>query len=176
MKPKGKKEEELNALKKDLAEAKNMIVAQFQGMTVAQDTELRQKIRATNSQYRVVKNTLAKLAAKGTPAESLTKSFDGSTAIAYNAADPVSLAKALTAYAKTNPLFVFKAGMVESRVVNIEDFAAIAAMPSKEELIAKVLFLINAPAQRLAVAMNGVARNLAVVLGQAIEQKKFKEE
>jgi len=175
MKPKGKKEEELNALKKDLAEAKNMIVAQFQGMTVAQDTELRQKIRATNSQYRVVKNTLAKLAAKGTPAESLTKSFDGSTAIAYNAADPVSLAKALTAYAKTNPLFVFKAGMVESRVVNIEDFAAIAAMPSKEELIAKVLFLINAPAQRLAVAMNGVARNLAVVLGQAVEQKKFKE-
>src|SRR5215467_11552718 len=175
MKPKGKKEEELNELKKDLADAKNMIVAQFQGMTVAQDTELRQKIRATNSQYRVVKNTLAKLAAKGTPAESLTKSFDGSTAIAYNAADPVSLAKALTVYAKTNPLFVFKAGMVESRVVNIEDFAAIAAMPSKEELIAKVLFLINAPAQRLAVAMNGVARNLAVVLGQAVEQKKFRE-
>jgi large subunit ribosomal protein L10 len=175
MKPKGKKEEELNELKKDLADAKNMIVAQFQGMTVAQDTELRQKIRATKSQYRVVKNTLAKLAAKGTPAESLTKSFDGSTAIAYNAADPVSLAKALTAYAKTNPLFVFKAGMVESRVVNIEDFAAIAAMPSKEELIAKVLFLINAPAQRLAVAMNGVARNLAVVLGQAVEQKKFTE-
>ena len=175
MKPKGKKEEELNALKKDLADATNMIVAQFQGMTVAQDTELRQKIRSTNSQYRVVKNTLARIASKGTPSESLTKSFDGSTAIAYNASDPVALVKALTAYAKTNPLFVFKAGMVESRVVNIEDFAAIAAMPSKEELIAKVLFLINAPAQRLVVAMNGVARNLAVVLGQAIEQKKFKE-
>jgi large subunit ribosomal protein L10 len=175
MKPKGKKEEELNALKKDLADAKNMIVAQFQGMTVAQDTELRQKIRSTNSQYRVVKNTLARIAAQGTPAESLTKSFDGSTAIAYNASDPVSLAKALTTYAKANPLFVFKAGMVESRVVNIEDFAAIAAMPSKEELIAKVLFLINAPAQRIAVAMNGVARNLAVVLGQAVEQKKFNE-
>ena len=175
MKPKGKKEEELNALKKDLAEATNMIVAQFQGMTVAQDTELRQKIRATNSQYRVVKNTLARIASKGTPSESLSKSFDGSTAIAYNASDPVALAKALTTYAKTNPLFVFKAGMVESRVVNIEDFASIAAMPSKEELMAKVLFLINAPAQRLVVAMNGVARNLAVVLGQAIEQKKFKE-
>ena len=175
MKPKGKKEEELNALKKDLADATNMIVAQFQGMTVAQDTELRQKIRATNSEYRVVKNTLAKIAAKGSPSENLSKSFEGSTAIAYNSNDPVSLAKALTAYAKTNPLFVFKAGMVESRVVNIADFAAIAAMPSKEELIAKVLFLINAPAQRLAVAMNGVARNLAVVLGQAIEQKKFQE-
>jgi len=175
VKPKSKKQEELDALKKDLAEAKNMIVAQFQGMTVAQDTELRQKIRATNSSYRVVKNTLARKAAEGTPSQNLSKSFDGSTSIAYNASDPVSLAKALTAYAKANPLFVFKAGMVEGRVVDIGDFAAIAALPSKEELIAKVLFLVNAPAQRIAVALNGVARNLAVVLGQAIEQKKFNE-
>src|SRR5271167_3580282 len=101
MKPKGKKEEELNALKKDLAEAKNLFVAQFQGMTVAQDTELRQKIRETKSKYRVVKNTLAKKAAQGTPAEGISRSFDGSTSIAYNSSDPVSLAKALTTYAKT---------------------------------------------------------------------------
>jgi large subunit ribosomal protein L10 len=175
VKPKGKKEEELNALKKDLAEARNLIVAKFQGMSVAQDSDLRTKIRATNSQYRVVKNTLARLAAQGTAAEPLSNTFEGPTAIAYNAADPVTLAKALTAFAKTNPLFVFKAGMVEGRVVSIEDFAAIAALPSKEELIAKVLFLINAPAQRIAVAVNGVARNLAVVIGQAIEQKKFAE-
>ena len=175
MKPKGKKQEELNQLKKDLADAKNMIVAKFQGMTVAQDTELRQKIRATKSDYQVVKNTLAKIAAKGTPAENLAKSFEGPTAIAYNASDPVVLAKALTAYAKTNPLFVFKAGMVEGRVVNIADLNVIASMPSKEELIAKLLFLLNSPAQRVAVALNGVARNLAVVVGQAVEQKKFKE-
>src|SRR5436190_16487636 len=107
MKPKSKKKEELNTLKKDLADAKNMIVAKFQGMTVAQDTDLRTKIRATNSHYRVVKNTLARLAAQGTPSENLSKTFDGPTAIAYNAADPVALTKALTAYAKTNPLFVF---------------------------------------------------------------------
>jgi len=175
VKPKDKKKEELDELKKDLAEATNMIVAQFQGMTVAQDTDLRQKIRATNSKYRVVKNTLARKAAEGTASANLSEKFDGSTAIAYNASDPVNLVKALTAYAKTNPLFVFKAGMVEGRVVNIGDFAAIAALPSKEELIAKVLFLINAPAQRVAVALNGVARNLAVVLGQAVEQKKFNE-
>src|SRR6267143_3 len=137
MKPKGKKQEELNELKKDLNDAKNMFVTQFQGMTVAQDTELRQKIRGTNSKYRVVKNTLARKAAEGTPAEGMVKSFDGSTAIAYNGSDPVA--------------------------------------PSKEELIAKLLFLINSPAQRLVVAMNGVARNLAVVLGQAIEKKKFQE-
>jgi large subunit ribosomal protein L10 len=175
MKPKGKKEEELNQLKKDLAEAKNMIVAKFQGITVAQDTDLRQKIRATNSKYRVVKNTLAKLAAKGTPAEGLSNALEGPSAIAYNNADPVSLAKALVAYAKTNPVFVFKAGMVEGRVVNIADLAAIASMPSKEELIAKLLFLLNAPAQRIAVATNGVARNLAIVVKQAIEQQKFQE-
>jgi large subunit ribosomal protein L10 len=176
MKPKGKKEEELNQLKKDLAEATNLIVAQFQGMTVAQDSDLRQKIRGANSTYRVVKNTLARLAAQGTPAESVAKSFDGSTSIAYNNTDPVALAKALSAFAKTNPLFVFKAGMVEGRVVNIADLASIAALPSKEEMIGKLMFLINASAQRLAVAMNGVARNLAVVLGQAVEQQKFQQE
>ena len=113
MKSKGKKKEELDALKKELSEAKNLFVAQFQGMTVAQDAELRHKVRDTKSKYRVVKNTLAKKAAEGTAAESVSKSFDGSTAIAYNASDPVSLAKALTAYAKANPLFVFKAGLVE---------------------------------------------------------------
>src|SRR5947207_10876005 len=116
MKPKGKKKEELDALKKDLENAKNLFVAQFQGMTVAQDTDLRQKIRGTNSKYRVATNTLARKAADGTAAEGVTKSFDASTAIAYNANAPVSLAKALTAYAKTNPLFVFKAGIVEGRV------------------------------------------------------------
>jgi len=175
MKSKGKKKEELDNLKKELADAKNLFVAQFQGMTVAQDTELRQKIRETKSKYRVVKNTLGKKAIEGTPAEQVSKTFDGSTSIAYNANDPVSLAKALTAYAKANPLFTFKAGMVEGRVINLADISNIAALPSKEELIAKVLFLINAPAQRLAVVMNGVARNLAVVLQQAVEQKKFNE-
>jgi len=175
MKAKGKKKEELDDLKKDLIEAKNLFVAQFQGMTVAQDTELRMKIRESKSKYRVVKNTLVRKAAEGTPAANVAKSFDGSTAIAYNANDPVSLAKALTAYAKANPLFVFKAGIVEGRVINLADLTSIAAMPSKEELIAKLLFLINSPAQRLAVALNGVARNLAVVLKQAVEQKKFQE-
>ena len=175
MKSKGKKKEELDELKKDLEAAKNLFVAQFQGMTVAQDTELRQKIRGTNSKYRVVKNTLAKKAAEGTAAETVSKSFDGYTAIAYNSNDPVSLAKVLTAYAKANPLFVFKAGVVEGRVINLADISNIAAMPSKEELIAKLLFLINAPAQRIALAVNGVARNLAVVLKQAVEQKKFHE-
>ena len=173
MKSKGKKKEELDELKEELSGAKNLFVAQFQGMTVAQDTDLRGKIRSTKSDYRVVKNTLAKIAAKGTPAEGVSGLFEGPTAIAYNSGDPVALAKALTAFAKTNPLFVFKAGMVEGRVVNIADLNAIASLPSKEGLIAKLLFIINAPAQRIAVATNGVARNLAVVMKQAVEQNKF---
>ena len=173
MKPKKKKEEELEQLRKDLADVKNLIVSKFQGITVAQDTDLRGKIRATKSEYRVVKNTLARIAAKGTPAEGVANAFEGPTAIAYNSTDPVALAKALTAYAKTNPLFVFKAGMVEGRVVNIADLNAIASLPSKEELIAKLLFIVNAPAQRIAMATNGVARNLAVVMKQAVEQNKF---
>jgi large subunit ribosomal protein L10 len=175
MKSKGKKKEELNGLKADLTDARNLFIAQFQGMKVSQDTELRVKIRETKSKYRVVKNTLARKAVEGTPIEGMSKSFDGPTSIAYNAGDPVSLAKALTAYAKANPLFVFKAGLVEGRVINLADIASIAAMPSKEELIAKLLFLINSPAQRLAIALNGVARNLVVVLQQAVEQKKFQE-
>jgi large subunit ribosomal protein L10 len=175
MKPKNKKEEELNELKKDLAEAKNIVITEFKGITVAQDTELRQKVRATGSKYRVVKNKLAKIAAKGTPAEALANVLQGSTSIAYNNTDPVALAKALTAYAKSNPVFVFKSGMVEGRVVNLADLNAIASLPSKEELIAKLLFLLNAPVQRIAVATNGVARNLAIVVGQAVEQKKFQE-
>src|SRR5262249_16052836 len=152
-----------------------LFVAQFQGMTVLQDTELRQKIRDTKSSYRVVKNTLARKAAECTAAEGVAKTFDGSTAIAYNANDPVTLVKALTAYAKTSPLFVFIGGVGGGRVINLADMTAIAAMPSKEELIAKLLFLVNSPAQRLPVVMNGVARNLAVVMKQAVEQKKFHE-
>jgi len=174
MKPKSKKEEELNALKKDLAEATNLIVAQFKGISVTQDTELRNKIRETKSKYRVVKNTLAKIAAKGTPSEGLTKSMQGSTAIAYNNTDPVALAKALVAYAKANPVFVFKAGMVEGRVVNIADLGAIASLPSKEELIGKLMFLLNSRAQGIATAVNGVARNLAVVIQQAANRRSFK--
>jgi large subunit ribosomal protein L10 len=122
-----------------------------------------------------VKNTLARIATKGTAAEKLASALKGPTSIAYNNSDPVALAKALTAYAKANPVFVFKTGMVEGRVVNLADLNAIASLPSKEELIAKLLFILNAPAQRIAVATNGVARNLAVVVGQAIEQKKFQE-
>lgn len=175
MKSKKQKNDEVEFLKKELESAKNLVIVQYKGLTVEQDTVLRRDVRTADSKYRVVKNTLVNLAAKGTPAEELAGHFDGPTAIAYNDGDPVALAKALSDYAKANPVFEFRAGMVEGRVVDISTLAEIAALPSYEELLAKLLFLLNAPAQRIAVGINAVARNMAVALGQAVEQKKFAE-
>ena len=97
------------------------------------------------------------------------------TSIAYTEGDPVALAKALAKYAKDNPEFTFKAGVVEGRVISIKEIEALATMPSKEEIYSKLLFLLNAPAQRLVTAMNALGRNLAVVIDQGVKEKKFKE-
>ena len=175
MKSKKQKHEEAEFLKQELSEATNLVVVKFQGLNVAKDTELRRAIRDAQSKYRVEKNTLVNLAAEGTPVEELKGSFDGSTAIAYNSDDPVALAKALSDYAKENPAFEFKAGMVEGRAVEISTIAAIASLTSHDELIAKLLYLINAPAQRTATAIKAVASNIAVAIGQAVEKKKFSE-
>ena len=123
----------------------------------------------------MVKNTLAERAAKGTKVEEVLKNLSGVTSIAYTQGDPVALAKALAKYAKDNPEFTFKAGVVEGRVISIKEINALATMPSKEEIYSKLLFLLNAPAQRLVTTVNAVGRNLAVVVNQGVEQKKFKE-
>lgn len=167
------KSREIESLSAEFKNARNLFVAGFQGLTVGQDSELRRSIRAVGSKYKVVKNTLAQRACEGTAVEPLKDKFVGSSAVAYNEKDPVALAKALTAYAKSNPLFVFKAGVVEGRVVNLAELDQIANLPSKEELISKLMFLLNAQAQRLATAVSAVPRNLAVVINQASEQKKF---
>jgi len=150
-------------------------VATYSKLTVTQDFELRKALRPTGAKYRVVKNTLAERAGKGTKVEEALKNLQGVTSIAYTAGDPVALAKALAKYAKDNPEFSFKAGMVEGRVITVKEIESLATMPSKEELYSKLLFLLNAPSQRLVTAMNAVGRNLAVVVGQGVEQKKFKE-
>jgi large subunit ribosomal protein L10 len=123
----------------------------------------------------VVKNTLAEKASEGTKVAEGLKNLSGVTSIAYTTGDPVAMAKALTKYAKDVPEFTFKVGVVEGRVISIKDIEALANMPSKEELMSKLLFLINAPAQRLATAINAVPRNLAVVVNQGVQEKKFKE-
>jgi large subunit ribosomal protein L10 len=136
---------------------------------------LRKTLRGSGAKYRVVKNTLVERAAKGTKVEEILKNLSGVTSIAYTSGDPVALAKALSKYAKDNPEFTFKAGVVEGRVISINEIKALATMPSKEEIYSKLLFLISAPAQRLVTVMNAVGRDLAVVVGQGVEKKKFKE-
>jgi len=170
-----KKTEQVDKLGKELKNVSSLIVTTYNKLTVAQDYELRKTLRSSGAKYTVVKNTLAELASKGTKSEEVLKNLSGVTSIAYTSGDPVALAKALSKYAKDNPEFTFKAGVVEGRVVSINEIKALATMPSKEELHAKLLFLINAPAQRLVTVMNAVGRNLAVVVDQGVQQKKFKE-
>jgi large subunit ribosomal protein L10 len=172
---KTKKIEQVEELSGELKKVSSVIVATYSKLTVEKDYELRRALRGTGAKYRVVKNTLAERAAKGTRVEGALKNLRGVTSIAYTEGDPVALAKALSKYAKDNPEFTFKAGVVEGRVISIKDIEALANMPSKEEIYSKLLFLLNAPAQRLATALNAVGRNLAVVIDQAVQQKKFKE-
>ena len=170
-----KKIEQVKKLGGELKNASSMIVATYSKLTVTQDFELRKALRPTGAKYRVVKNTLAELAGKGTKVESALKSLQGVTSIAYTEGDPVALAKALAKYAKEHPEFSFKAGVVEGRAITVKDIESLATMPSKEELYSKLLFLLNAPAQRLVTAMNAVGRNLAVVVSQGVQENKFKE-
>jgi large subunit ribosomal protein L10 len=170
-----KKKEQVDKLGKQLENASSLIVTTYSKLTVAQDYELRKTLRGSGAKYAVVKNTLAERASKGTKVEEVLKNLSGVTSIAFTEGDPVALAKALSKYAKDNPEFTFKAGVVEGRVISINEIKALATMPSKEEIYSKLLFLINAPAQRLVTAMNAVGRNLAVVVNQGVKENKFKE-
>lgn len=172
---KARKTEQVEKLSKELKNVSNVVVTTYTKMTVAQDYELRKALRGAGAKYQVVKNTLAERAAKGTKVEGALKDLAGVTSIAYTTGDPVAMAKALTKYAKDAPEFTFKVGVVEGRVVTIKEIEALATMPSKEELYSKLLFLISSPAQRLVTVMNAVGRDLAVVVDQAVQQKKFKE-
>ena len=173
MKKKEDKQKDLEALRQDLGGLQNLFVTGYEKLRVDQDFELRKVVRGAGGKYKVVKNNLAELASEGTAAEQVLKGLRGMTSLAYTSSDPVALAKALTAYAKTNPTFKFKAGIVEGRAIDIKAINDLATMPSKEQIFAKLLFLINAPAQRLATAVNAVGRNLAVVLDQGVKENKF---
>ena len=175
MKDKNEKKKELDDLKKTLEENKNIFLTGYEKLTVKQDNALRKTVRDAGGKYRVVKNNLAAKASEGTAASELLGALKGMTSLAYTATDPVALAKALTRYSKDNAAFTFKAGIVEGRVVDIRAITELASMPPKEELYAKLLYLINASATRLVTSMSGVGRNLAVVLDQAGKENKFQQ-
>ncbi len=171
---KEEKQKKADALREELEKAKGVLLSGFEGLTVAQDTALRTKVAKVGGKYRVVKNTLIERASQGTPIASIAQKLRGTTSLTYTEGDAVALAKIITAYAKENPALVFKTGVVEGRVVSLADLASIASLPSRETLFSKVLFLINAPAQRVASSVAGVARNLAYVVQQGVQGKKFR--
>jgi len=172
---KEEKQKQAEALRRELERAKGVLLSGFEGLTVAQDTQLRDRIAKAGGKYRVVKNSLIERAAQGTPVAPVAQKLRGTTSLAFTETDPVAMAKIITAYAKENPALVFKTGVVEGRVVALADLALITSLPSREALFSKVLFLINAPAQRLASTVAGVARNLAYVIQQGVQEKRFKE-
>ncbi len=173
---KARKAERIEALAKELEHSTSAIIGTFAKLTVSQDFELRQKVRAAGGRYRVVKNKLAARASKGTQIEAALQGLKGVSSVAYTSGDPVALAKAMADWVKENAEFTFKLGIVDGKVITVEEVDQLAKMPGKEEIFSKLLFLINAPAQRLATVMAATGRDLAVVINQGVEKQKFSGE
>src|SRR6266699_2159322 len=173
MKTKAQKQKDLDALAEQFKQAHAAMLVSFKNMTVAKDQELRNQLREAGVTYSVVKNTLARKAAAGTPLEPMSDQFKGVTAVALSISDPVGLSKAISKFSKANPdIFSFKVGLVEGKVVELKEVESIASLPSRDELLSKVLFLINCQAQRLVTVLQAVPRNLAVVVDQVRAQKE----
>jgi large subunit ribosomal protein L10 len=170
---KSKKNEKVKQLASELEHSTSAIIGTFTGLTASKDFDLRKIIRAAGGRYHVVKNKLAAKSAQGTKVEKALQGLKGVSSVAYTSGDPVALAKALSNWVKDNAEFTFKLGIVDGKVINVSEIEELAKLPGKEELFSKLLFLINAPAQRLATVINATGRNLAVVVNQAVEQNKF---
>src|SRR6202451_4018706 len=170
---KAKKAEQIDKLAHELEGSTSAIVGTFAKLTVAQDFELRKVVRGAGGRYRLLKNKLAARASKGTKVEAALEGLKGVSSVAYTSGDPVALAKALSTWVQDNAEFTFKLGIVDGKVINVEEVKALATMPGKEEIFAKLLFLINSPAQRLVTVLNATGRDLAVVINQGVKENKF---
>jgi large subunit ribosomal protein L10 len=173
---KAKKTQKVQLLAKELETSTTAIIGTFAKLTVAKDFALRKVIREAGGNYRVVKNKLAAVSGKGTQVEGALKGLKGVNSVAFTSGDPVALAKAFAKWASDNAEFQFKLGIVDGKLLSVDEVKALATMPGKEELFAKLLFLISSPAQRLATVLNATGRDLAVVLGQGVEKEKFAAE
>ena len=170
---KAKKTEKVKVLATELASSTTAIVGTFSKLTVAKDYELRKVIREAGGKYRVVKNKLAAVSGKGTKVESALQGLKGVNSVAFTSGDPVALAKVFAKWAGENAAFQFKLGIVDGKLLSVDEVKALATMPGKEEIFSKLLFLINAPAQRLATVIGATGRDLAVVINQGVEKEKF---
>jgi len=171
-----KKTEKVGLLAKELEGSTTAIIGTFSKLTVAKDFQLRKVIREAGGKYRVVKNKLAAVSSEGTQVAAALKGLKGVNSVAFTSGDPVALAKAFAKWATDNAEFQFKLGIVDGKLLSVDEVKALATMPGKEELFSKLLFLINAPAQRLATVLNATGRDMAVVLGQGVEKEKFAAE
>jgi large subunit ribosomal protein L10 len=167
------KKKKVQGLAKELETSTTAIIGTFAKMTVAQDFELRKVIRGAGGKYRVLKNKLAAKASQGTKVEQALKGLKGVSAAAFTSGDPVELAKVFSKWVGDNAEFTFKLGIVDGKLINVEEVKALASMPPKEEIYAKLLFLINAPAQRLVTVLNAAGRDVAVVISEAVKAEKF---
>jgi len=172
MKSRETKQKDLTALAASLKDSKSAMIISFTGLTVPKDQEFRESIRAAGGKYQVVKNTLARIAVKGTPYEEVSGDLKGVTALAWTDSDPVVLSKAISKFVADNAdHYTFKSGVVDGKVVDLAQLKTIASLPSKEELISKLLYVLNAQAQRIVTVINAVPRDLAVVIKQIGEQE-----
>ncbi|HRI05216.1 MAG TPA: 50S ribosomal protein L10 [Pyrinomonadaceae bacterium] len=172
MKSRETKQTDLTALTESLQKSTSAMVVSFSGVTVQKDQEFRNSLREAGAKYEVVKNTLARIAVKGTQFENASEHFKGVTAIAWTENDPVVLSKAISKFMKDNAdIYTFKTGVVDGKLVDLTQLTTIANLPSKEELISKLLFVLNSQAQRIVTVINAVPRDLAVVIDQIGKQE-----